>query len=74
MSARVTQNPLQMPDIRLHAIPTSHNYRSGFLLLGGVHIRHVMAEVTHTLPIPMHGLPVSEFHPNDTHQAYRFVE
>src|SRR3569832_1800729 len=41
MSARVTQNPLKMPDIRLHAIPNSHNYRSGFLLLRGVHIRIV---------------------------------
>ena len=41
MSARVTQNPLKMPDIRLHAIPNSHNFRSGFLLLGGDHIRRV---------------------------------
>jgi len=36
MSARVKQNPHQMPDIRLHAIQNSHNYRSGFLPLGGV--------------------------------------
>lgn len=34
MSARAKKNPLKMPNIRLHAIPTSHNYRSGFLLLG----------------------------------------
>ncbi|MEW6678829.1 MAG: PEP-CTERM sorting domain-containing protein, partial [Pseudomonadota bacterium] len=39
MSARVIQNPLQMPDIRLHAFPPGHSYRSTLLLLGGVHIR-----------------------------------
>lgn len=38
MSARVTQNPLQMPDIRLQVIyPEKSDYRS-VLILGGVHI------------------------------------
>ena len=34
----------------------------------------VMAEVTHTLPTPMHVLPVSGFRSNDIGQADRFVE
>ncbi len=38
MSARVIQNPLQMPDIRLHGLPYSQNYRSVSLFFGGVHI------------------------------------
>src|SRR5260221_10074938 len=41
MSARATQSPLQMPDIRLHALPTRHPYRSGSWLSGRVHIRGV---------------------------------
>ena len=36
--------------------------------------RHVMAEVTHILPIPMHGLPVYALHPNDIHPTCRFAE
>ena len=36
--------------------------------------RDVMDEVTHTLPTPMHGLPVSVFRPSDIRQADRFVE
>jgi hypothetical protein len=38
MSARATQSPLSMPDIRLHALPSCQNYRSVFLRSGGVHI------------------------------------
>jgi hypothetical protein len=38
MSARVTLNPQQMPDIRLQVIyPEKPDYRS-VLILGGVHI------------------------------------
>jgi hypothetical protein len=41
MSARVTLNPQQMPDIRLQVIyPEKPDYRS-VLILGGVHIRRV---------------------------------
>ena len=35
MSARATQSPLTMPDIRLQAHPRCQNYRSVSLLLGG---------------------------------------
>jgi hypothetical protein len=41
MSARATTSPLQMPDIRLHAFPLGHSYRSVSLLLAGVHIRRL---------------------------------
>ncbi len=33
----------------------------------------VTVEVIHPWLIPMHGLPVSEFRPNDTRQAYHFA-
>ena len=39
MSARATQSPLTMPDIRLQALPSCQIYRSASSLLGGVHIR-----------------------------------
>ncbi len=39
MSARAIMSPLQMPDIRLQAHPTCHNYRSVSSFAGGVHIR-----------------------------------
>lgn len=32
------------------------------------------AEVTHALPTPMHGSPVSGFHPNGSRPVFRFVE
>jgi hypothetical protein len=39
MSARAFLSPLQMPDIRLQAHPSCHNYRSTSSFVGGVHIR-----------------------------------
>jgi hypothetical protein len=38
MSARAITSPLQMPDIRLQAHPTCHDYGSVPLLAGEVHI------------------------------------
>lgn len=51
MSARATQSSLQMPDIRLHALPRPH-YRSVSLLFGGVHIRKVRARASQPLTPP----------------------
>ena len=50
MSARATQSPLTMPDIRLHALPNSQNYRSVLLTSGGVHIRRVRCLHVAALP------------------------
>ena len=41
MSARTITSPLQMPDIRLHALPKSQTYRSVLVTSGRVHIRRV---------------------------------
>ena len=38
MSARVIQNPLQMPDIRLQVICPGKSEKRSVLLYGGVHI------------------------------------
>lgn len=47
MPERVTQNPPSIPDIRLHALPTCHYYRSVSLFFGGVHIRRVSDVLLH---------------------------
>jgi hypothetical protein len=41
MSAPAITRPLQMPDIRLQAHPSCHNYRSASSFAGGVHIREL---------------------------------
>ena len=46
MSARAFTSPLQMPDIRLQAHPSCHNYRSTSSFAGGVHIRRVRRHVS----------------------------
>ena len=71
MSARVTQNPHKMTDIRLHAIPTSQIYRSVSLILGGVHIRGVRRRwpcihgigLDHAFPFPLFGCLTMEKRP-----------
>jgi len=41
MSARATQSPLTMPDIRLQALPYRQLYRPVSLFWGGVHIQRL---------------------------------
>jgi hypothetical protein len=70
MSARTTQSPLKMPDIRLQAHPLCHNYRSISSFVGGVHIggvkrRFPSSESTH-LTRASHSRPSSSPAPSTT--------